>query len=217
MSATPVNERHAYHERVRALAARLAGLGQDSGVHLELLNLVNEGYAQGYRDADPENRQYYAVPDGSEIIMDGAGRVISHVPPRIVLDGTVSGRFRTYVQSGHLHVWDIDQEETILVIEMPGTVAFNINRVTGHGHQPPDDQQLTQVAEEIRVRWSASRAAPVPHYIACLPHDFVDKLKARVEDLTDEHGVATGIASALELVVDQLDAWTEWDARKGWR
>lgn len=210
---TPVNERHQFQLELEGMVRSLESA---EAVH-RVLNLVNKAYAQGYQDGDPENRQYLAVPDGSQIIMDGAGRVVGHVPPRTVLDGTVSGRFRTYVQSGHLHVWDIEKSETILMIEMPGTVAFNINRVTGHGNEPPEDQQLTQVAEEVRVRWAASRALPPPHYIACLPHDFVAKLKARMDFLSDDHGVLTGVAEALGVVVDQLDAWTEWDAVKGWR
>lgn len=231
MSASSVNERHAHQARVQRLAARLAemndGAGAGIGVHLELLNVVNEAYAQGYRDADPDNRLNMAMPDGSEVIMDGAGRVVAHVPPRTVLDGTVSGRFRTYVQGGHLHVWDIEKSETILMIEMPGTVAFNINRVTGHGNEPPEDQQLTQVAEEVRVRWAASRALPPPHYIVCLPHDFVDKIKFRLDGVVDDQGYAhaPAVAQARNVLaeearmvfVDQLDAWTEWDAKKGWR
>jgi len=222
VSATPVNDRHAHQARVQRLAVRLAemneGAGAGVGAHLELLNVVNEAYAQGYRDADPNNHLSMAMPDGGEIIMDGAGRVVAHVPPRIVLDGTVSGRFRTYVQGGHLVVWDIDKAETIALFEMNERVAFNVHRADGTPRgEPPTDQQLQQVAEEIRVRWAASRAVPPPHYIVCLPHDFVDKLKARTEFLSDDHGVCTGIAEALGVVVDQLDAWTEWDARQGWR
>lgn len=214
MSATPVNDRHEFQQELEGLVRSLESA---EAIH-RVLNLANKAYAQGYRDADPENRQYYAVPDGSEIIMDGAGRVVSHVPPRIVLDGTVSGRFRTYVQGGHLVVWDIEKSETIALFEMNERVAFNVHRADGTPRgESPDDQQLQQVAEEVRARWSASRATPPPHYIVCLPHDFVDKLKARMDFLSDDHGVSTGIAEALGVVVDQVDAWTEWDARKGWR
>jgi hypothetical protein len=67
------------------------------------------------------------------------------------------------------------------------------------------------------ARWAASRAVPQPHYIVGLPRDFVDKLEHRLEPLTDDHGVATGIQDALGVFVDQLDAWTEWDDRHGWR
>lgn len=219
MSGTPVNERHAHHERVNRLVARLSGLtvGGES-VHVELLNVVNEAYAQGYRDADPDNRREVALPDDSTVIMDGAGRVITHIPPRTILEGTVSGRFRTYVMGGHLHVWDIDAGETIAMIEMNSRVAFNMNRVDGtHTGQRMRDQELDQVADEVRSRWAASRALPPPHRIVCLPHDFVAKLRARGEGLSDDHAVLTGIANALDLAVDQLDAWTEWDAQKGWR
>lgn len=218
MSTNSVNDRHAHHERVHHLAVKMAEHGRDGGMHLELLNVVNEAYAQGYRDADPDNRQEVAYSDGTHVIMDGAGRVVAHIPPRIVLDGTVSGRFRTYVQGGHLVVWDIENSETIALFEMHERVAFNVHRADGTmPGQSPEDQQLDQVAAEVRARWAASRAVPSPHYITCLPQDFVAKLRARVEDLSDDHGVSTGIASAVDLVVDQLDAWTEWDARKGWR
>lgn len=213
---SPVNERHAFHRDVEALLSFTQTTVSDA--HTKILNLLNRAYAQGYRDADPENQRHVAIPDGSEVILDGAGRIVGHVPPRTILDGTVSGRYRTYVQGGHLHVWDIEREETILLIEMPSSVAFNINRADGtHGGQRMEDQQLVQVAEEIRARWAASRAIPAPHYIVCLPHDFVDKLKARMDFLSDDHGVSTGIAEALGVVVDQLDAWTEWDSKKGWR
>lgn len=214
MSSKPVNDRHEFQQELEGLVRSLESA---EAVH-RALNLVNKAYAQGYRDADPENRQYYAVPDGSEIIMDGAGRVVSHVPPRIVLDGTVSGRFRTYVQGGHLHVWDIERAETIALFEMNDAVVYNVHRADGSPRgETPDEQYYRQVAEEIRVRWSTSRAAPPPHYIVCLPHDFVDKLKARMDSVSDDHGVLTGIGEARSMVVDQLDAWTEWDARKGWR
>lgn len=219
MTRTTVNERHAHQERVNQLVRQLAELGEGSALHLELLNVVNEAYAQGYRDGDPENRGYLATPDGTEVIMDGAGRVIGQIPPPIVIHGTVSGRFWTYLHAdGHVHVWDTERNETIAMFEKPDRVAFNINRVDGTPQgEGNEDQQLRQVAEEVRARWAASRAVPPPHYIVCLPHDFVDKLKARTEDLTDDHGVATGIRDALMLFVDQLDAWTEWDARQGWR
>jgi hypothetical protein len=101
---------------------------------------------------------------------------------------------------------------------MPENVVYNVHHATGElPGDTPDDQHWEQVAEEIRARWAASRAVPPPHYIVCLPHDFVDKLKARTDFLSDDHGVSTGIAEALGLFVDQVDAWTEWDARKGWR
>lgn len=217
MTRVAANERHAHHERVNALAAQLTA-SNAAGKVLELLNLVNEAYAQGYRDADPDNRMYAAVPDGSEVIMDGAGRVISHVPPRTVVDGTVSGRLRTYVQGAHLHVWDEERSETIAMFEVPDNVAFNVHRATGElPGDTPDDQQWEHVAEEVRKRWAASRALPRPHRLVGLPADFVHKLVTRTEELSDDTAVKVGIRDALHLVVDQLDAWTEWDDKKGWR
>lgn len=210
----PVNERHQFQMELEGVVRSLESA---EAIH-RVLNLVNKAYAQGYQDGDPDNRREVALPDNSTVILDGAGRMVAHIPPRVVLDGTVSGRFRTYVQGGHLVIWDEAQSETIALIEMNERVAFNIHRADGTPRgESPDDQQLRQVAEEVRVRWAASRAVPPPHYIVCLPHDFVDKLKARTEDLTDDHGVATGIKEALGAFIDQLDAWTEWDAVKGWR
>lgn len=221
MSRTSVNERHAHHERVNALARKLATLGEADSVGLmtELLNLVNEAYAQGYRDGDPENRQHMAVPDGSVVIMDGAGRVISHVPPRTVVDGTVSGRLRTYVDaSGHLVIWDKERAETIGMFEIPENVAFNVSRVDGTMQgESPSDQQWAQIAEEVRTRWAASRAAVPPHYIVCLPHDFEAALKEEAGYISDDHAEASGAVMAVNMFVDKLDKWTEWDARKGWR
>jgi hypothetical protein len=211
-----VNDRHAFHRDVEALLGFTQTTVSDA--HTKILNLLNRAYAHGYRDADPDNRQHYAIPDGSEVILDGAGRILSHIPPRTVVEGTVSGKLRTFIQGEHLHVWDEERSETVAMFEVPPNVAFNVHRVTGEfGGESQDEQQMRQVAEEVRVRWAASRALPAPHYIVCLPHDFVAKIKARVEDLADDHGVATGISNAVDMFVDQLDAWTEWDALKGWR
>lgn len=221
-----VNDRHAFNRDVEALLSFTQTTVSDA--HTKILNLLNRAYAQGYRDADPENHRQVAVSDGSEIIMDGAGRVVAHIPPRVILDGTVSGRFRTYVQGGHLVIWDNERSETIGLIEMNDRVAFNIHRADGTmPGQSPEDQQLDQVAEEIRARWAASRAAVPPHYIVCLPHDFVDKLKRRMAPIivqADEQSVtslaeavSSGVQDILLMVVNQLDAWTEWDSQKGWR
>jgi len=200
---TAVNERHQFQLELEGLVRSLESA---EAVH-RALNLVNKAYAQGYQDGDPENREFLAMPDDTTVIMDGAGRVIGHVPPRTVVDGTVSGRFRTYVQSAHLHVWDTEKSETIALFEVPEHVAFNVHRADGTPQgEDMDAQQWRQPAEEVRARWSASRATPPPHYIVCLPHDFRDKLKARMDFLSDDHGVLTGIAEAMGVVVDQLDA-----------
>jgi hypothetical protein len=221
VTRTSVNERHEHGQRVNALAHKLAALGgpEAAGLVMELLNATNEAYAQGYRDGDPENRQYLAVPDGSEVIMDGAGRIVGHVPAPITVHGTLDGRLRPTMDTrGQVSIWDPDQKCTLLVLGPTEGVQFSIRRVSERRTlEANDDPVLQQAVQEVRTRWAASRALPEPHRIVCLPHDFVSKIKARVEDLTDDHGVATGISNAVDMFVDQLDAWTEWDALKGWR
>jgi hydroxyethylthiazole kinase-like sugar kinase family protein len=60
-----------------------------------------------------------------------------------------------------------------------------------------------------------------------LPHDFADKIKKRLEPVVVQgngseitalsEAVARGVRETLDTVLDQLDAWTEWDAEKGLR
>ena len=109
-----------------------------------------------------------------------------------------------------------DHEASKHELEVTGTQIRNgAGELVDYFADPP--YTVDQAVAEIRARWAASRATTEPHYVVGLPHDFVDKLKARMDFLSDDHGVSTGIAEALGVVVDQLDAWTEWDAQGGLR
>jgi hypothetical protein len=115
-------------------------------------------------------------------------------------------------------ITDVRAGEKVATIVQSENAGWLIRRMSEADQiLKPVEMALEQVAAEFRARWAASRAVPQPHYIVGLPRDFVDKLRHRLEPLTDDHGVATGIQHALETFVDQLDAWTEWDARQGWR
>jgi hypothetical protein len=189
-----------------------------------------DGHLHVWDEEAKETVAMFEAPPGIEFEIDRTNdRTLSAPTPEPVVLLLEGRDYELERSANRVTITDVRAGETVATIVQPDNNGGWLIRRMARADQvlPPVSMELEQVAAEVRARWAASRALPEPHYIVALPHDFVDKLKRRMVPIVvqaDEHSVSSvaeavssGVQDILNMVVDQLDAWTEWDARKGWR
>jgi hypothetical protein len=189
-----------------------------------------DGHLHVWDEEAKETVAMFEAPPGIEFDIDRTNdRQLSAPTPEPVVLFLEGGDYELERSANRVTITDVRAGERVVTIVQPDNSGWRVKRMgeldTEYPPVPP--YSVDQAVAEIRTRWAASRAATEPHYVVCLPHDFLDKIKQRLEPVVvqaDENeitgvseAVARGVRETLATVVDQLDAWTEWDARKGLR